>query len=99
MVQEAYESHPAIRKAVDRSISIHAAKVEGDIAEAMRLRGLDANWTAESLALHAQAVLQGAFVLAKAKGAAAIAVDSVDHLRRYIELLFNARSRATTGKA
>jgi len=99
MVQEAYESHPAIREAVDRSISTHAAKVEGDIAEAMRLRGLDANWTAESLALHAQAVLQGAFVLAKAKGAAAIAVDSVDHLRRYIELLFNARSRATTGKA
>jgi TetR/AcrR family transcriptional repressor of nem operon len=99
MVQETYESHPAIREAVDRSISTHAAKVEGDIAEAMRLRGLGANWTAESLALHAQAVLQGAFVLAKAKGAAAIAVDSVDHLRRYIELLFSGtetRRRAMT---
>jgi hypothetical protein len=37
-------------------------------------------------------VLQGAFILAKAKGSAAVAETSIDHLRRYIELLFN-RSR------
>jgi TetR/AcrR family transcriptional repressor of nem operon len=47
-----------------------------------------ASWTAEGLALHTQAVLQGAFILAKAKGNAAIAAASIDHLRRYIELLF-----------
>lgn len=34
------------------------------------------------------AVLQGAFILAKAKGGAEIAAASVDHLHRYIELLF-----------
>ena len=88
MVQEAYESYPAIRDAVDRSISEHAAKVEADIKEAMQLYRLDADWSAESLALHTQAVLQGAFILAKAKGGAAIAADSIDHLRRYVELLF-----------
>lgn len=31
MVQETYESYPAIRDAVDRSNSDHAAKVEADI--------------------------------------------------------------------
>jgi TetR/AcrR family transcriptional regulator, transcriptional repressor for nem operon len=40
-----------------------------------------------------QAVLQGAFILAKAKGDAAIAIDSVDHLRRYVELLFRTSTR------
>ena len=45
-------------------------------------------WTAKSLALPTQAVLQGAFILAKAKGGPAIAVESVDHLLRYVKLLF-----------
>jgi TetR/AcrR family transcriptional repressor of nem operon len=47
-------------------------------------------WSAASLALHTQAVLQGAFILAKAKGGAAVAADSVDHLRRYLKLLFTS---------
>jgi TetR/AcrR family transcriptional regulator, transcriptional repressor for nem operon len=90
MVQEIYETHPAIRDACDDSISSHAEKIEVDIAEAMKQRGIHANWTAKSLALHTQAVLQGAFILAKAKGGADIAISSVDHLRRYVELLFHA---------
>ncbi len=90
MVQEVYGSHPAIRDACDASISSHAETIEADIAQAMKLHGIRARWTAESLALHTQAVLQGAFILAKAKGGADIAVSSVDHLRRYIELLFQS---------
>jgi len=88
MVQEVYGSHPAIRDACDASISSHAETIEADIAQAMKLHGIRARWTAASLALHTQAVLQGAFILAKAKGGADIAISSVDHLRRYIELLF-----------
>jgi len=88
MVQEVYHSSPAIRKACDASVSGHAAKVEADIDEAMQRRNMHPSWTAKSLALHTQAVLQGAFILAKAKNGAAIAVESIDHLRRYIELLF-----------
>ncbi len=91
MVQETYETHPAIRGACDASISGHAAKLENDIAQAMNLHGVKGGFTPQSLALHTQAVLQGAFILAKAKGGAAIAISSVDHLRRYIELLFNAQ--------
>ena len=88
MVQETYDSHPAIRAAAERSILGHAAKVGEDIEEAMRRHGVKGSWTAESLALHTQAVLQGAFVLAKAKGGAGVAAESIDHLRRYVELLF-----------
>jgi TetR/AcrR family transcriptional repressor of nem operon len=88
MVQETYRTHPDIRHACDASIGSHAAKVESDIADAMKRYRLRAPWTAESLALHTQAVLQGAFILAKAKGNAAVVGASIDHLRRYIELLF-----------
>jgi TetR/AcrR family transcriptional repressor of nem operon len=93
MVQEVYETSPEIRDACDASISSHAATVATDIAEAMTFHGIRADWTAQSLALHTQAVLQGAFILAKAKGGAAIAAASIDHLRRYIELLFQSATR------
>src|SRR5580692_5916688 len=92
MVQEVYESHPAIRAACDASISGHAAKVEADIAEAMKLYRVRATWTANSLALHTHAVLQGAFILAKAKGGAEVAAASIDHLHRYVALLFDPQN-------
>lgn len=89
MVQEIYETSPAIREACERSISGHAALLEADIALAIRDRGMSPDWTATSLALHTQAVLQGAFVLAKAKSGSEIAAESIDHLIRYFELLFH----------
>jgi TetR/AcrR family transcriptional repressor of nem operon len=92
MVQETYETTPAIRDACERSISGHAATLEADIEAAMRDRRLSPTWTAKSLALHTQAVLQGAFILAKAKGGAEIAADSIDHLTRYLELLFSSET-------
>lgn len=88
MVQEVYETNPEIRRACDASISNHAATLESDISEAKKKYGIKGSWTPSSLALHTQAVLQGAFILAKAKGGADVAAASVDHLRRYITLLF-----------
>ena len=88
MVQETYETSPAIREACERSICGHAATLEADIDAAMKALPTPPDWTAKSLALHTQAVLQGAFILAKAKGGAEIAADSADHLGRYIALLF-----------
>lgn len=90
MVQETFDSAPAIREACNRSISGHAAVLETDIVEAMRLHGTQADFTAKSLALYTQAVIQGAFVLAKAKHSRAVALDCLDHLYRYIESLFPA---------
>jgi TetR/AcrR family transcriptional repressor of nem operon len=95
MVQEVYRTHGEIREACDASISGHAAVVEADIAEAMKLYGVRAKWSAQSLALHTQAVLQGSFILAKAKGGPEVAAASIDHLRRYIELLFRTGAGKT----
>lgn len=88
MTQEVYASHPAIRDACAASIFGHAATLIPDIEAAMASRGITADWTAASLARHTQAVLQGAFILAKATGDAAVAIESVDHLKRYLTLLF-----------
>ncbi len=90
MVQEAYETHPAIRKACDRYISEHADRLAGDLAAAKALYAPAANWRPESLALYTQAVLQGAFILAKAKHGPEIAAECLDHLRRYVEMLLGA---------
>jgi hypothetical protein len=59
-----------------------------DIEQAMQLCGVGTGrswdeWSAESLALHTQVVIQGACVLAKAKLGVQTAADSLDHLRRY----------------
>jgi TetR/AcrR family transcriptional regulator, transcriptional repressor for nem operon len=90
MVQEVYGTHTDIRDACDECIANHAAKVEADIADAIKRYHIRAPWAAESLALHTQVVLQGAFILAKAKGNAQAAEASIDHLRRYVELLFRS---------
>ena len=72
------------------NIKNHAKTLEADIRAAMREHGVSGDWTAESLALHLQAVIQGSFILAKAKGSAAAAAESLEHLKRYIELLLGA---------
>jgi len=89
MVQEAYDTHPAIRRACDTYISAHAADVAKDIAAAKALYAPEAEWSAQSLALYTQAVLQGAFVLAKSKGGPEVARDCLAHLRRYLLQLFH----------
>lgn len=88
MAQETFETAPAIRDACYASISGHAATLESDIAAAIAQHGVPDGVSASSLALHTQAVLQGAFILAKAKDDPGIALESVAHLRRYVALLF-----------
>jgi TetR/AcrR family transcriptional regulator, transcriptional repressor for nem operon len=89
MVQETFESHPAIRGACDTHISAHAATVALDIAEAKLRYVPEATWSAESLGLFTQAVIQGSFILAKAKDGPEVADECLVHLRRYLELLFH----------
>ncbi|PZR90408.1 MAG: TetR/AcrR family transcriptional regulator [Hyphomicrobiales bacterium] len=89
MVQETFESHPAIRAACDTHISAHAAEVAKDIAAAKLLFAPNATWSAEGLGLYTQAVIQGSFILAKAKNGPEIATECLGHLRRYLEMLFN----------
>lgn len=92
MVQETYATHPAIRAACDRYMSEHTGELARDIAEAKALYAPDAEWSPDSLAFYTQAVLQGSFVLAKAKNDSKVAVQSLAHLRRYLEMLFAPKS-------
>ena len=84
-MQEAYETHPVLRQACDRYISEHAERLEADIAEAKTLYAPAAEWSPASAALFSQAVLQGAFILAKAKHGPKVAADCLDHLKHYFE--------------
>jgi len=92
IVQETYRTHPEVSAAAAGNIKSHARTLEADIRDAMRERGAPGGWTADSLALHFQAVIQGSFILAKAKGGAAAAAESLEHLKRYVELLFGSPS-------
>ncbi len=65
------------------------SKNSTDIEAARKQRRIQGDWTAKSLALHTQAVLQGGFILAKAQGGPAIAREMAAHLKRYVELLFS----------
>jgi TetR/AcrR family transcriptional regulator, transcriptional repressor for nem operon len=100
MVQEIHQSAPSIRDACNASIFGHAATLVSDITAAKRLYVPDADFEPESLARFTQAVLQGAFTLAKADQGKRFATESVDHLRRYVELLFRIAptERETTGR-
>ncbi len=92
LAQEVHETHPEIREACAASIFGHADTLVPDIEAAIAARNMRPDWSAQSLARHTQAVLQGAFILAKASGDRDLALESVDHLKRYIMGLFSAPS-------
>lgn len=98
MVQETFSEYPSIRDACAASIFSHAATLAPDIASAMEAMGIEANWTPESLARYTQVALQGAFILAKASGDPEMARESVDHLKRYIVLLFSPKEKRRKSK-
>lgn len=89
MAQELHGTSSDICEACGKSIFGHAATLERDIRAAMQARGIQGDWTAESLARHTQSVIQGGFVLAKAGNNPEFARESLDHLDRYIRGLFN----------
>lgn len=86
-VQETHAMYPAIRVAADESIRGGAAHIQGYLAAALARRPVP-GISAEGLALHIQAVIQGAFVVAKARADAGVVRESIAHLRRYVEMVF-----------
>lgn len=97
MVQEAFNTSAPIRMACHASITGNARALEDDLAEAIAQSGAK-GVTAAGLAEHVQAVIQGAFVLAKASGpdsAAETARSELRHLRRYFELLLAKKTQET----
>lgn len=87
-LQECYGSSDAIRDAAYQSIAGHSARLADDLDQAIAEYGAPDGVTGLSLGLYTQAVLQGAFILAKGQGDAAPVHDAIAHLRRYILMLF-----------
>ena len=86
-IQEVHETYPAIRDACAIPIENHLFFLGTLIEDALREHPVE-NVAAASLATHMQAVVQGAFIMAKARQDPQAAVDSIQHLHRYVEMLF-----------
>jgi TetR/AcrR family transcriptional repressor of nem operon len=93
MVQELYDSNPAIRAACEKHMKEHIDFITKDVAAAKSQYRSRAKWSAESVAFHIQAVLQGSFIYAKVTQGPAVAVESLSHLRRYVQMLFKNESK------
>jgi TetR/AcrR family transcriptional repressor of nem operon len=87
LVQETFASHPTLQAACGAGIEAHAQTLVPTIEAARARYAPDADWSAESLARHTQAVLQGGFVLSKASGDPQPALDAIAHLKRYLQAL------------
>jgi len=94
LVQETYHTHPHIREACEAALAAHVAALTVDVEAAKKLCAPRAKWAAESVGTFMQSVLQGAFIFAKAKQTPQPAREAIDHLRRYIEMLFPRDERA-----
>lgn len=93
VIQETYLTHPELTAACERGIDMLTAMLTGWIEAAVAHHGRRGDWSAESLALHMQAVVQGSFILAKANGDWSAAHAAVDHLARYVEMLIREPQR------
>ena len=91
-IQETHENYPAIRDACATSIRTHLGQLVRLIRDAQD--AYPVTLKPESLAIHMQAVIQGAFVMAKALQDRQAAIDSIDNLHRYLELLFAQTSKS-----
>lgn len=87
LVQETFDTQPRLRDACNQGISQHAHTVARDIAAAKALYAPNAAWVPEELAFFTQAVIQGAFVLAKAQSQPQVIAACISHLRAHVEAL------------
>ena len=81
------------RDAAYQSIAGHSDRLAEDLDQSIAKYGAPEGVTGLSLGLYTQAVLQGAFILAKGQGNAEPVHDAIAHLRRYILMLFGRTDR------
>lgn len=93
-VQETFATSEGIRAACGDTITAHAAELQRDFEAAIERHPPREPVSAASLALYTQTVIQGGFVLAKARGDAAPLRDALLHLKRYLSQLFDTQPAA-----
>jgi TetR/AcrR family transcriptional repressor of nem operon len=98
LVQETYATHPKIRAACERALSAHTAELTRDVEAAKRLYAPRAAWSAESVGNFIQAVLQGSFILAKAKQGPEVVREDLELLRRTLRVLFQPDTHFDSAK-
>lgn len=82
LIQEVRGALPELATACGRSMLDHARTLEADLADALSCGAQDAR----ELAIHVQACVQGALVIARAEDGGDNARASLRHLRRYLEM-------------
>lgn len=88
LVQETYATHPDIREACAQGMFAHVAELTQDVEAVKRIYAPKATWSAESVGYFMQAALQGSFIYAKAQQGPDVIRENIEHLRRYLSLLF-----------
>lgn len=88
IVQEAYDTHPNIRGAIDRALTLHIDMLSVDIEKAKQQYAPNATWTADSLSYLIQSVLQGSFIFAKAYQSPRVVRECLEHLHCHVSNLF-----------
>jgi len=89
LVQEIFATSEPVRAACGASIFDHAARLSQDFGEAIKRYPPRMAVDAESLALYTQTVLQGGFVVAKARGDRTPLLQAISHLKIHLTLLFS----------
>jgi TetR/AcrR family transcriptional repressor of nem operon len=90
LVQETYDTHPAIREACHQALASHVAELTRDVDAARALHAPHATWSAQSVGDLIQSTLQGSFIFAKAQQSPEVVRENLAHLRRYLRLLFRS---------
>jgi TetR/AcrR family transcriptional regulator, transcriptional repressor for nem operon len=80
VLQEVHDTHPELAADSAASLLAQAVLLEGDLEAALGAERGEAH----DLAIHIEATIQGALLIAKAKGGSKSARSSLAHLRRYL---------------
>jgi TetR/AcrR family transcriptional regulator, transcriptional repressor for nem operon len=88
LAQEVSGTHPEIRCLCDEAFVCSAKDFERDLAEAKKLHTPKAKFSPASVARLYIALIQGSMILAKASGSTDVFEENVEHLRCYIDSLF-----------
>lgn len=88
-LQEVFATSDPMRMACAASIEGHADTLVEDFRLAIARHPPRLPVTAENLAIYTQTVLQGGFVLSKARGDHTPLLEAIAHLKNYLMLLFD----------
>ena len=91
VAQEMSATNPELRRTCADCFSVWASGLESDLQLAKAKHTPRAKWNARGLAEHFIAVFEGALILVKSKQDPRTLVESVEHLKRYVNLLFTCK--------